>query len=238
MVGCNAASQYAVTTNGYNTATTGIRAKILALPNQNTIQSSAYSFLAANDPTGHGNTYYLNYDLANFLTTGFTSVSTSVLGWVGFCNQTWDLTPDGTVTSGGVPLWKVMHHEVTEVLGRWSGADGTAPTILDAMRYGSLGVVKTSIGSGVAYPSSDNGATSFYGSTFGYDNASNCNNGGGDCGDLDGNTGSAFNATGGSGGLAGNPPLPADMKLWTSQGFTLSEKGQTCMEQPTSCTPF
>jgi hypothetical protein len=80
-------------------------------------------------------------------------------------------------------MQSVVEHEVDEVLGTVSGADGGfggTPTVADLFRYSAPGT-RTFTVPGTAYLSVNGGVTNL----AGYNNVTNCNISAGDCGDFD-----------------------------------------------------
>jgi hypothetical protein len=80
-------------------------------------------------------------------------------------------------------MQSVIEHEVDEVLGTVSGADGELggnPTVADLFRYSAPGT-RTFTVPGTAYLSVNGGTTNL----AGYNNVTNCNISAGDCGDFD-----------------------------------------------------
>ena len=136
---------------------------------------------------------------------------------VGFCSGiAWNTVTDGTTTDGNLQLWQAMHHEVTEVLMRVSGARTANAALIDALNYSAPGVINATL-SGIRYPSKDNGLTSLYGGTKGFSQSF-------DPGDLEGSVESAFNVADAV-SVRGYPPLAGDMLYMTIIGLTLTERG-------------
>jgi hypothetical protein len=112
----------------------------------------------------------------------------------------------------------VVEHEVDEVLGTVSGADGEfggSPAVADLFRY-SAANTRTFTVPGTAYLSVNAGVTNL----AGYNNVTNCNISAGDCGDFDLSSLRVQN-------YAGTPDTTPDVSQGSPEGRLLDVEGYT-----------
>lgn len=192
---------------------TVLRPALLALPNLNKVQSTAYGNMPSTEPTGAGD----NIDILCFQRAVIVDATTCNNQSVWFTTtidsgNTYDTTADGTSNpSGGVSAWEFIMHESTEGLGRtWTKIDQAINTgLMDEFSYASSGVRSVSAATTHRFPSIDLGATNLIST-----NEYNQNTASGDAGDqtTGGSVVTAFTYTTGAGAIKG-PLKAADIKL-------------------------
>ena len=187
---------------------------------------AAPGYLPASDPTG-GRTIYMS--TANAKALGFNLPHPHSLdGSVGFdSSATWTFNPSQRAQNGAYDFIGVAEHEISEVLGRYSGLDPSCTSgascpesVLDLYRYTQAGTLDLS--GTKAYFSQDGGQTAI--STF------NGNASAGDLGDWAGQTSDVFNYA-----LTSGKELSVsagDLQEMASLGYTLApvpEPGQSAL---------
>lgn len=184
---------------------------------KNPMQATAYAGLPTTWPAAQVFTT-MPLGFATGLLQPFQNVGSTNVGWVGFQNMSFDLTPDGSTCGAGLySLYGVMMHEFTEVLGRACDVP-SADYFGDLTTFSGPGVRNTT-GSGQRGPSADgNSFLRLYNQ-----------NAGGDWGDLAGNPTDAFDAFGTPGFAPSRgrtqPLATADWQIMTLLGWGLSATG-------------
>ena len=167
----------------------------------------APGYLPASDPTG-GRTIYVS--TANAKAIGLGHLPPSTDGYVGFNNSVnWTFDPAQRAQSGAYDFIGIAHHEISEVMGRFSTLGwNNYESVQDLFRYTATGALDLSGRS--AYFSMDGGYTKI--------NTFNGSSSTGDLGDWAGQTVDAYNAFASSGQEL--PVSAGDLKMMASLGYT------------------
>lgn len=140
-----------------------IKSGLLALPSD-AVKAQAYATLPTSDPSPWTGTWAIHSGLWGVWQNNGTHVvnsppfSVNASGWS--TSVSWDTSLDGSCAPGKVSLCGDMKHELSEVIGRWSGINPSTqiPQPLDLFTYSSPGT-RSWLWSASRYFSIDSGTT-------------------------------------------------------------------------------